>query len=49
VEITDEQFEKTFRNNVLSCHWLGQLVATEMTERRDGVIIFISSAAGYRG
>ena len=47
--ITDEQFEKILRNNVLASHWLAQLVAPEMAARNDGVIIFISSVGGYRG
>jgi NAD(P)-dependent dehydrogenase (short-subunit alcohol dehydrogenase family) len=48
-DITDEQFEKILRNNVLGSHWLTQLVAPEMVARRDGVIILISSVGGYRG
>jgi hypothetical protein len=48
-EIADEQFEKILRNNVLSNHWLIQLVSPEMRERRDGSIIIISSIGGYRG
>lgn len=47
--ISDEQFEKILRNNVLSNHWLARLVAPEMVARRDGVIIFMSSVGGYRG
>jgi NAD(P)-dependent dehydrogenase (short-subunit alcohol dehydrogenase family) len=47
--ITDEQFEKIFRNNVLSSHWLAGLVAPGMIERRDGAIILISSVGGLRG
>jgi NAD(P)-dependent dehydrogenase (short-subunit alcohol dehydrogenase family) len=48
-DITDEQFEKILRNNVLSNHWLVQLTAPEMRARRDGAIIIISSIGGYRG
>ena len=47
--ITDDQFEKILRNNVLSNHWLVQLTAPAMRERRDGSIIVISSVGGYRG
>jgi NAD(P)-dependent dehydrogenase (short-subunit alcohol dehydrogenase family) len=47
--ITDEQFEKILRNNILGSHWLAQLVAPEMAARNDGVIILISSVGGYRG
>lgn len=48
-DISDAQFEKVLRNNVLSTHWLAQLVAPGMIERRDGAIIIISSIGGYRG
>jgi NAD(P)-dependent dehydrogenase (short-subunit alcohol dehydrogenase family) len=48
-DITDEQFEKILRNNILSAHWLAQLVTPEMVQRRDGAIVFISSVGGYRG
>ncbi len=47
--ITDEQFEKILHNNILSNHWLVQLVAPEMVTRKGGSIIFISSVGGYRG
>lgn len=47
--ITDDQFEKILRNNLLSSHWLVRLVAPSMRERRDGSIIIISSIGGYRG
>lgn len=46
--ISDEQFEKIFRNNVLSNHWLAQMIAPDMVERRDGAIIIVSSIGGYR-
>jgi NAD(P)-dependent dehydrogenase (short-subunit alcohol dehydrogenase family) len=47
--ISDEQFEKTFRNNVMSSHWLCALVSGEMIGRKDGSIILISSIGGFRG
>ncbi|HUN71986.1 MAG TPA: SDR family oxidoreductase [Steroidobacteraceae bacterium] len=47
--ITDEQFRKIFDNNVLSNHWLIQLVAPDMIARRDGAIVIISSVAGLVG
>ncbi len=47
--ITDEQFEKTFRNNVMSVHWLVNLVSAGMIERKDGVIVMVSSIGGLRG
>lgn len=47
--ISDDQFEKILRNNVLSNHWLVQQVAPEMRERKDGAIVIVSSIGGYRG
>jgi NAD(P)-dependent dehydrogenase (short-subunit alcohol dehydrogenase family) len=47
--ITDEQFEKTFRNNVLANHWLVSLASHDMIERKDGAIVFVSSVGGFRG
>ena len=47
--IADEQFEKIFHNNVLANHWLIQMVAPEMLERRSGSVIIISSIGGLRG
>jgi len=48
-EITDQQFAKTLDNNIVSNHWLVQLVAPDMIERRDGAIIIVSSIGGLRG
>nr|WP_087576267.1 SDR family oxidoreductase [Sphingomonas sp. CDS-1] len=47
--ISDEQFRKVFENNVLSNHWLIGMVAPEMTERKDGAIIIVSSVGGLMG
>ncbi|MES2862251.1 MAG: SDR family oxidoreductase [Pseudomonadota bacterium] len=47
--IADEQFEKIFHNNVLANHWLTQMVAPQMIERKDGAIVIISSIGGLRG
>ena len=47
--ISDEQFEKILRNNVLANHWLVQMVAPGMVERRDGAVLVISSIGGLRG
>jgi NAD(P)-dependent dehydrogenase (short-subunit alcohol dehydrogenase family) len=47
--LTDAQFRKILDNNVLSNHWLIQLVAPEMIARRDGSIIIVSSIAGLVG
>ncbi|WP_313802986.1 SDR family oxidoreductase [Sphingobium sp.] len=47
--ISDDQFEKILRNNLLSSHWLAALISPQMIERRSGSIIFISSMGGLRG
>jgi NAD(P)-dependent dehydrogenase (short-subunit alcohol dehydrogenase family) len=47
--ISDEQFLKILQNNVISNHWLIQMVAPQMLERRDGSIIIVSSIGGMRG
>jgi NAD(P)-dependent dehydrogenase (short-subunit alcohol dehydrogenase family) len=47
--ISDEQFRKILDNNVIANHWLAQMVAPEMIERRDGAIIIVSSIGGLRG
>jgi NAD(P)-dependent dehydrogenase (short-subunit alcohol dehydrogenase family) len=48
-EISDEALRKTLDNNVISNHWLIQMVAPEMKARKDGVAIIISSIEGLRG
>jgi NAD(P)-dependent dehydrogenase (short-subunit alcohol dehydrogenase family) len=47
--IEDDQFRKILENNVISNHWLSQMVLPQMVERRDGVIIIVSSIGGLRG
>ena len=48
--ISDEQFRKTFDNNVLARnHWLVTMVAPQMIERKSGAIILISSIGGLIG
>lgn len=47
--ISDEQFEKILRNNVIANNWLCSLVAPSMMERGRGSIILISSMGGLRG
>jgi len=48
-DIADDQFRKILDNNILSNHWLIQMVAPEMCTRKDGAIIIISSIGGLRG
>lgn len=45
----DEVFEKIMRNNVLSNHWLCQMVRPDMAAAKNGAIVIISSIAGLRG
>jgi len=47
--ISDDQFNKILQNNVVSNHWLIQMVAPQMLERKDGSIIIVSSIGGLRG
>lgn len=47
--IEDEQFEKILSNNIISNHWLIQMCAPQMKERKDGAIIIVSSIGGLRG
>jgi NAD(P)-dependent dehydrogenase (short-subunit alcohol dehydrogenase family) len=47
--LPDDAFHKILDNNIVSNHWLIQMVAPEMMERRDGAIIIVSSIGGLRG
>jgi len=47
--ISDDAFRKVLNNNIVSNHWLIQMVAPEMKARRDGAVIIISSTGGLRG
>jgi NAD(P)-dependent dehydrogenase (short-subunit alcohol dehydrogenase family) len=47
--MSDEVFEKVMRNNVLSNHWLCQMVRPDMAAKRDGAIIIVSSIGGLKG
>jgi len=49
LDIPDEAYDKTMNSNVRSNLWLMQLVLPEMAQRKDGVVIIISSIAGLRG
>ena len=44
--ISDEQFRKILDNNVLSNHWLAQMIAPEMLQRGSGSIVIVSSIGG---
>ena len=47
--ISDTQFRKILDNNIIANHWLVQLTAPQMVERKAGSIIIVSSIAGVRG
>lgn len=47
--ITDEQLRKTLDHNIVSQHWLIQMVVPEMIERKSGSIVIVSSIGGLRG
>ena len=47
--ITDEQLRKTLDNNIVAQHWLIQMVAPAMIERKSGSIVIVSSIGGLRG
>jgi NAD(P)-dependent dehydrogenase (short-subunit alcohol dehydrogenase family) len=47
--ISDDQFRKILDNNIISNHWLIQMVVPQMIERKDGSIIIVSSIGGLRG
>ena len=47
--ISDEAFRKILDNNIISNHWLIQMCAPGMKQRRDGAVVIISSIGGLRG
>lgn len=47
--ISDELFEKTIRNNLMSTHWLAQFVRPDMQAAQDGAIIMVGSIGAMRG
>jgi NAD(P)-dependent dehydrogenase (short-subunit alcohol dehydrogenase family) len=48
-EIPDSAFQKVLDCNIRSNHWLCQLVVPEMAERKDGVVLIVSSIGGLKG
>jgi NAD(P)-dependent dehydrogenase (short-subunit alcohol dehydrogenase family) len=46
--ISDDQFRKILENNVIANHWLIQMVAPEMIERKQGSIVIVSSIGGLK-
>jgi len=48
-QMPDDAFDKILQNNVVSNHWLANLVLPEMAEKKDGVVIIVSSIGGLKG
>ena len=48
-DISDEAFDKTLGTNVRCNLWLCHMVLPQMVERKDGVIVIVSSIGGLRG
>jgi NAD(P)-dependent dehydrogenase (short-subunit alcohol dehydrogenase family) len=48
-KIPDEAMEKTLTTNVKGVVWLSNLVLPKMAERRDGVVLIVSSVGGFIG
>ena len=46
--IADEQFQKILMNNVVSNHWLINMLAPQMLERGEGSVTIISSIGGLK-
>ncbi|MBT4161633.1 MAG: SDR family oxidoreductase [Gammaproteobacteria bacterium] len=49
LDIPDSAYDKILDSNVKSNHWVCQLVLPEMVERKDGVILIVSSVGGLHG
>ena len=47
-DIPDSAFDKILGSNVRSSHWLCHMVLPEMVERKDGVIILVSSVGAFK-
>ena len=48
-DLPDSAFQKILNVNIMSNHWLAQLVLPEMRRKKDGSIIIVSSVGGLRG
>jgi len=48
-ELPDSAFEKILGVNIMSNHWLIQMVLPEMIEHKDGSVIIVSSVGGLKG
>ena len=48
-QLPDDAFNKILQNNIVSNHWLANLVLPEMAQRKDGAVIIVSSIGGLKG
>ena len=48
-EIDEEAYDKVMTTNVKNVLWLCRAVIPQMAERKDGVVIIVSSIAGFKG
>lgn len=48
-DMPDDAFTKVLQNNIISNHWLANMVLPEMSQRRDGAVIIVSSIGGLKG
>jgi len=48
-KMPDDAFNKILQNNIVSNHWLANLVLPEMAQRKDGTVIIVSSIGGLKG
>ena len=48
-KMPDDAFNKILQNNIVSNHWLANLVLPEMAQRRNGAVIIVSSIGGLKG
>jgi NAD(P)-dependent dehydrogenase (short-subunit alcohol dehydrogenase family) len=48
-KMPDDAFQKILQNNVVSNHWLANMVLPEMATRKDGAVIIVSSIGGLKG
>ncbi len=49
LEISEEAYDKIMTTNVKNVLWLCRAVIPQMAERNDGVVIIVSSIAGFKG
>ena len=47
-DMPDSAFEKILSTNIVSNHWLCNMVLPEMVERNDGVVLIVSSVGGLK-